>query len=231
MERSSRTLRPSLRHAHPPRALSRLGRGGACSASATPTSKPPPLAQAGRELPCLGTTHADHFGPVPVCRALTPEEVAADYEALTGAAIVGHFRTHGLDPKAMPAVLQAGHAPFTWGSSADKAVENAIALETCAGMALDTLALRADAPSLATHLLENTTCANTDPARTTDNPKAASDPDLPAMPFRHGPNQGPGRPPRLPDQTVRSRMDTCPQCLAHGGCVCSVLKRWSRWMF
>lgn len=113
------------------------------------------FAQAGRDLPCLGTTHADHFfGPVPVCRALTPEEVAADYEALTGAAIIGHFRDHHLDPTAMPAVLQAGHAPFTWGNTADKAVENAIALETCAGMALDTLALQADCQALAPHLLE-----------------------------------------------------------------------------
>lgn len=113
------------------------------------------FAQASRELPCLGTTHADHFfGPVPVCRALTPAEVAADYEALTGAAIVGHFRDHQLDPATMPAVLQAGHAPFTWGGTADQAVENAIALETCAGIALDTLTLRGDCPSLAPHLLE-----------------------------------------------------------------------------
>jgi L-ribulose-5-phosphate 4-epimerase len=113
------------------------------------------FAQAGRELPCLGTTHADHFfGPVPVCRSLDPEEVADDYEGLTGAAIVAHFERQALNPVAMPAVLQAGHAPFTWGATPDKAVENAIALETCAGMALDTLALHPSCPPLHRHLLE-----------------------------------------------------------------------------
>jgi len=113
------------------------------------------FAQAARELPCLGTTHADHFfGPVPVCRELTPEEVAADYEGLTGAAIVAHFRDHGLDPNVMPAVLQACHAPFTWGATADQAVENAIALETCAEMALHTLALTPAPNPLPAHLLQ-----------------------------------------------------------------------------
>lgn len=113
------------------------------------------FAQAGCELPCYGTTHADHFfGPVPVCRDLTAAEVADDYEGRTGAAIVSHFRHHHLSPVAMPAVLQAYHAPFTWGPHADKAVENAIALETCADMALHTLALNPTRPPLPSHLLE-----------------------------------------------------------------------------
>lgn len=110
--------------------------------------------QARRELPCLGTTHADHFrGPVPLCRALTPQEVDQDYEGNTGRAIVERFRTEGLDPREMPAVLQAGHAPFTWGRSALEAVRNSIALETCAHMALGTLTLDAAAATLEEHLL------------------------------------------------------------------------------
>lgn len=149
------SLRPSSdtpTHAALYRAWGALGVRGICH---THSAKATAWSQAGRPLPCLGTTHADHFyGPVPVCRALTPEEVAEDYEGLTGAAIVGHFRAHGLDPVAMPAVLQAGHAPFTWGATPAQAVDNAIALETCAGMALDTFALRPDCPPLPAHLLE-----------------------------------------------------------------------------
>ncbi|MFG0286589.1 MAG: L-ribulose-5-phosphate 4-epimerase AraD [Rhodopirellula sp. JB044] len=94
-------------------------------------------AQARREIPCLGTTHADHFyGPVPVTRPLTKEEVETGYEANTGAVIVERFAN--LDPQSMPAVLVAGHAPFVWGPSAKKSVENAVALEAVAEMALAT---------------------------------------------------------------------------------------------
>jgi len=149
------TLRPSSdtpTHLALYRAWGGLGINGICH---THSVKATAFAQAGRELPCLGTTHADHFyGPVPVCRSLDPEEVAADYEGLTGAAIVSHFERQALNPVAMPAVLQAGHAPFTWGATPDKAVENAIALETCAGMALDTLSLHPTCPPLPRHLLE-----------------------------------------------------------------------------
>lgn len=96
--------------------------------------------QARRELPCFGTTHADYFhGPVPVTRALTPEETGEDYELNTGRAIVERFR--GLDPLSMPAALVASHAPFTWGDSPEKAVENMVVLEECARTALMTLAL------------------------------------------------------------------------------------------
>ncbi len=110
------------------------------------------FAQAGREIPCLGTTHADHFnGPVPVCRALTPEEVAEDYEGNTGKAIVERFA--GLDPVAMPAVLQLHHAPFTWGKNAMDSVKNSIALESCAEMALGTFHLQADVAAIPSHLL------------------------------------------------------------------------------
>jgi len=113
------------------------------------------FAQAGRAIPCLGTTHADHFhGQVPVCRALTPEEVNDDYEAHTGAAIVGHFRDHALNPLAVPAVLQLHHAPFTWGRDAADSLRNSIALERCARMALATLALCPEAEPIPRHILD-----------------------------------------------------------------------------
>jgi L-ribulose-5-phosphate 4-epimerase len=93
-------------------------------------------AQAGRAIPCLGTTHADYFhGPVPVTEPLTPEEVGEAYVRNTGAVIVRHFRTHGLDPVAVPGVLVAGHAPFTWGKNAAAAVEHADVLEYIARLA------------------------------------------------------------------------------------------------
>ncbi|MGI8603605.1 MAG: L-ribulose-5-phosphate 4-epimerase AraD [Verrucomicrobiales bacterium] len=113
------------------------------------------FAQAGRELPCMGTTHADHFhGSVPVCRALTPAEAAADYEGHTGRAIVELFRAQNLDPSAMPAVLQAYHAPFTWGKTPLEAVRNNMALEICAQMALGTWFLNPTALPLPDHLLQ-----------------------------------------------------------------------------
>ena len=95
------------------------------------------FAQARRLVPCLGTTHADHFdGPVPVTRPLTDDEVSSDYELATGAVIVDHFDAHHIDPTAVPGVLVAGHAPFTWGATPSKAVDNAVALEAVAHMAL-----------------------------------------------------------------------------------------------
>jgi len=105
------------------------------------------FAQARREIPCLGTTHADHFhGPVPVTRPLRADEVQEAYEAGTGRVIVERFDR--LDPVAVPGVLVAGHGPFTWGPSVAAATDNAIALESIAGMALDTLALKPDARAL-----------------------------------------------------------------------------------
>ncbi|HEY6634151.1 MAG TPA: L-ribulose-5-phosphate 4-epimerase AraD [Acidimicrobiia bacterium] len=95
------------------------------------------FAQARAPIPCLGTTHADHFhGPVPVVRQLTEEEVADEYEANTGRVIVEHFNSQAIDPLHVPAVLAAGHAPFVWGEDASIAVDNAVALEASARMAL-----------------------------------------------------------------------------------------------
>ena len=111
------------------------------------------FAQAGREIPCLGTTHADHFhGTVPVARMPTEQEVGDRYEQAIGALIVERFR--GLDPNAVPGVLAAGHGPFVWGADPRKAVENAVALESVAQMAATTFMLCPDAPPLPGYLLD-----------------------------------------------------------------------------
>lgn len=110
------------------------------------------FAQARREIPCLGTTHADHFhGPVPVTRPLTESEVAGDYEVSTGRVIAERFAD--LDPRAMPAVLAAGHGPFTFGPSAQGAVQCAIALEAVAEMAVATLLIDSQACPLEAYVL------------------------------------------------------------------------------
>lgn len=113
------------------------------------------FSQACRALPCYGTTHADHFhGTVPLVRMLTPEEVAADYEHFTGVAIVERLKELGLSAAEMPAVLQAGHAPFTFGESAMDSVKNSIALEMCAQMALECERLNPNLSALPEYLLE-----------------------------------------------------------------------------
>ena len=94
-------------------------------------------AQLGRPLPCFGTTHADHFhGAVPVARRLRPKEIREAYELATGVSIVETFHRQGLNPGHVPAILLPGHAPFTWGPDVKSAVDNAIALEAVAHMAL-----------------------------------------------------------------------------------------------
>ena len=100
------------------------------------------FAQAQRDIPCFGTTHADNFyGTIPCTRAMTREEIAIDYELNTGKVIVDCFRQRGLDPLDMPGVLVSSHAPFTWGVSEGKALENAIVIEFAAKMALNNLTL------------------------------------------------------------------------------------------
>jgi L-ribulose-5-phosphate 4-epimerase len=113
------------------------------------------FAQAGRELPCLGTTHADHFyGAVPLVRVLSAEEVAEDYEHFTGVAIVERLQELGLSPLQMPAVLQLHHAPFTFGKSAMDSVKNSVALEMCAQMALGALSLHPGLGGIPAYLLD-----------------------------------------------------------------------------
>lgn len=108
-------------------------------------------AQAQREIPCLGTTHADYFhGPIPVTKPLTPAEIRADYEANTGRAIVRRFAK--LDPLRAPAVLVAGHAPFCWGKTAAEAAHVAVIVEEIAHMAFHTIAANPRARAISRHL-------------------------------------------------------------------------------
>lgn len=96
-------------------------------------------AQAGRAIPAYGTTHADTFyGEVPCTRKLTDEEINRAYEIETGNVIVETFQKNNLDPLAVPGVIIEGHGPFTWGESVQKAVENSIALDEIALMAMQT---------------------------------------------------------------------------------------------
>jgi L-ribulose-5-phosphate 4-epimerase len=110
-------------------------------------------AQAGREIPAYGTTHADYFyGPVPITEELTAEEIGGDYVRNTGIAITRRFQS--LDPDAVPAVLVAGHAPFCWGKTPLDAAHNAAVLETVARMAYFTNNLRPDCPGVSQALLD-----------------------------------------------------------------------------
>lgn len=95
------------------------------------------FAQAGRDIPLYGTTHADYFsGPVPCARNLTTEEINEAYEKNTGTVIIETFRERGLNPSYIPAVLCQNHGPFTWGKDAAEAVYHAVVLEEVAHMAL-----------------------------------------------------------------------------------------------
>ena len=93
-------------------------------------------AQAGRSIPCYGTTHADYiYGEVPCLRTLTKEEIGDAYEKNTGLLIVNEFKKRNLDVTAVPAVLCKNHGPFAWGKNAAEAVHNAVVLEEVAKMA------------------------------------------------------------------------------------------------
>lgn len=113
------------------------------------------FAQAERDIPCLGTTHADNFyGPIPATRRLQDDEIKTNYELNTGKVIVECFRQRTIDPLEIPGVVLAGHAPFAWGTSPAKAVENAIVLEFAAKMALHTLALNPQIKPISQTLLD-----------------------------------------------------------------------------
>jgi L-ribulose-5-phosphate 4-epimerase len=105
-------------------------------------------AQARRDIPCFGTTHADYFrGPIPVTAPLTPAQIDGDYEWETGQAIVRRFE--GMDALEIPAVLVAGHAPFAWGRTPAAAAHNAVLVEYVARMATETLIANPAAEPLA----------------------------------------------------------------------------------
>ena len=113
------------------------------------------FAQARLPVRCLGTTHADCFrGDVPVTRALTRQEVERDYERNTGLVIVETFRKGRRSPDEIPAVLVAGHGPFTWGASPAEAVEHARVLEYVARMERTVRLLAPDAPGLEQYLVD-----------------------------------------------------------------------------
>jgi L-ribulose-5-phosphate 4-epimerase len=110
-------------------------------------------AQARRPIPCFGTTHADYFhGPIPVTEDMRAEEIRTAYEENTGHAIVRRFT--GTEPLEMPAVLVAGHAPFTWGRTPADAAYNAVVLEEVATLALQTVQIRAAAEPVSNDLLD-----------------------------------------------------------------------------
>jgi len=112
-------------------------------------------AQACRGIPALGTTHADYFfGEIPCTKQLTAQQIAGQYEAQTGVAIIDCLRERGLTPTQMPAVLVANHGPFAWGADADAAVHNAAVLEVVARMALLTLQMDSGLPAMPQQLLE-----------------------------------------------------------------------------
>jgi L-ribulose-5-phosphate 4-epimerase len=110
-------------------------------------------AQACREIPCFGTTHADYYyGAVPVTEPMTPAEIETDYELNTGRVIVRRFES--LNPAQMPAVLVAGHGPFTWGPDPAAALESAVVLEQVAKMAMGAILANPQQKAIAQVLLD-----------------------------------------------------------------------------
>lgn len=100
------------------------------------------FAQAGLDIPALGSTHADYFyGAIPCTRELTKEEVENAYEVNTGKVIVESFKERGIDPMAIPGVVVKNHGPFSWGKDAAESVYHAAVMETVAEMDIKTLLL------------------------------------------------------------------------------------------
>lgn len=111
------------------------------------------FAQSKRGIPVLGTTHGDYFyGDIPCTRLLNDNEIRNNYEEETGKVIVETFK--GKDPAQIPAVLVASHGPFTWGTSAENAVENAVVLEELAFMAWHNLMMQPNIESMQDVLLD-----------------------------------------------------------------------------
>ena len=126
------------------------GIGGLCHTHSTCATM---WAQAHREIPCFGTTHADFFyGPVPVTEPITADQIKDDYELNIGKVIVRRFAE--LDPMQMPAVLVADHGPFTWGKSPTDAVASAVVLEQIARMALGTVMINPNQNEISQVLLD-----------------------------------------------------------------------------
>lgn len=112
-------------------------------------------AQAGQDIPAWGTTHADYFyGTIPCTRLMTEAEIAQDYEHNTGEVIIETFRSRGISPASIPAVLVNAHGPFAWGKDADSAVHNAVVLEEIAYMGIFSRQLSPDISRMPQPLLD-----------------------------------------------------------------------------
>ena len=104
------------------------------------------FAQAGMDIPALGSTHADYYyGDIPCARELTKEEVESDYETNTGKVIIEAIEERKIDPMAVPGIVVKNHGPFAWGKNPANAVYNAVVMEKIAEMDLKTLALNPNA--------------------------------------------------------------------------------------
>ena len=113
------------------------------------------FAQAGRDIPALGTTHGDYFyGDVPCTRKMTPEEIAGEYELNTGKVIVEEFNKRNIDPNQMPGVLVQSHGPFTWGKDPHEAVHNSVVLEVLSEMAIKTFIANPHVETMQQELLD-----------------------------------------------------------------------------
>lgn len=112
-------------------------------------------AQAGKDIPSLGTTHGDYFyGQIPCTRLMTKEEIKDNYELNTGKVVVEEFEKRHVDPNQMPGVLVHSHGPFTWGKDPFDAVHNSVVLDTLAKMALKTITINGDVDSMQRELLD-----------------------------------------------------------------------------
>lgn len=112
-------------------------------------------AQAGKDIPALGTTHGDYFyGQIPCTRLMREDEIKNDYELNTGKVVVEEFKNRKLDPDQMPGVLVHSHGPFTWGKDPFDAVHNSVVLDTLAKMALKTITIDSNVDSMQKELLD-----------------------------------------------------------------------------
>jgi len=113
------------------------------------------FAQAGKAIPCMGTTHCDYFyGDIPCIRHLTPEEIEEDYEKNTGTTIVETFVTEKINPVYVPGCICDSHGPFSWGKDCFQAVHNAAVIEEVARMDIYTKIVNPEAPNAPKHYLE-----------------------------------------------------------------------------
>lgn len=113
------------------------------------------FSQSGRGIPPLGTTHGDYFyGEIPCTRTMTAEEIAGEYELETGKVIVEAFRSRGIEPEQVPAVLVHSHGPFAWGAGPINAVHNAVVLEELAFMAWHNRMMDPEIPPMQQELLD-----------------------------------------------------------------------------